>query len=280
MKVAIYKKFISKTKIYIKSWRIVELPIVKKIRDEMNVHEDINDIKNYIVNAKDEKKEINVIIKDTLDLIKKGKKYLIELRKARKRDRDEFNERKKAYKNSTDMQKEMKNSQPEKDKKRLKELEVLISDEKKNKKENEERLENKEFNLEKYEYNDILDQSIANEFNKLKISYNTKIKPKTFNKYYHKFADKFYDDKHWDREVYKSLKNVNNSSEDALYKYNLERKEIENRMPKNKNVINKLKRGLNMVEPDMDELKIRDLIQKKKNKDIKIRAKIKNEKNI
>ena len=47
-------------------------------------------------------------------------------------------------------------------------------------------------------------------------------------------------------------------------------------MPKNKNVINKLKRGLNMVEPDMDELNIRDLIQKKKNKDIKIRAKIKN----
>ena len=51
-------------------------------------------------------------------------------------------------------------------------------------------------------------------------------------------------------------------------------------MPKNNNVINKLKRGLNMVEPDMDELNIRDLIQK--NKDIKIRAKIKdeNEKNI
>ena len=68
----------------------------------MNVHEDINDIKNYIVNAKDEKKEINVIIKDTLniryDLIKKGKKYLVELRKARKRDRDEFNERKKHIK--------------------------------------------------------------------------------------------------------------------------------------------------------------------------------------
>ena len=85
MKVAIYKKFISKTKIYIKSWRIVELPIVKKIRDEMNVHEDINDIKNYIVNAKDEKKEINVIIKDTLDLIKKGKKYLVGLRKAIKK---------------------------------------------------------------------------------------------------------------------------------------------------------------------------------------------------
>ena len=49
-------------------------------------------------------------------------------------------------------------------------------------------------------------------------------------------------------------------------------------MPKNKNVINKLKRGLNMVEPDMDELNIRNLIQKKKNKDIKIRAKMKNEK--
>ena len=174
------------------------------------------------------------------------------------------------------MQKEMKNSQSEKDKKRLKELEILISDEKKNKKENEERLENKEFNLEKYEYNDILDQSIANDFNKLKISYNTKIKPKSFNKYYHKFADKFYDDKHWNREVYITLKNRNNSSEDALYKYNLERKEIENKMPKNNNVINKLKRGLNMVEPDMDELNIRDLIQKKKNKDIKIRAKIKN----
>ena len=64
----------------------------------MNVHEDMKDIKNYIVNAKDEKKEINVIIKDTLDLIKKGKKYLVELRKARKRDRDEFNERKKHIK--------------------------------------------------------------------------------------------------------------------------------------------------------------------------------------
>ena len=51
------------------------------------------------------------------------------MRKARKRDRNEFNERKKAYKNSTDMQKEMKNSQSEKDKKRLKELEILISDE-------------------------------------------------------------------------------------------------------------------------------------------------------
>ena len=67
-------------------------------------------------------------------MIKKGKKYLVGLRKARKRDRDEFNERKKAYKNSIDMQKKMKNSQSEKDKKRLKELEVLISDEKKNKK--------------------------------------------------------------------------------------------------------------------------------------------------
>ena len=50
----------------------------------MNVHEDMKDIKNYTVNAKDEKKEINVIIKDTLDLIKKGKKYLVELRNARK----------------------------------------------------------------------------------------------------------------------------------------------------------------------------------------------------
>ena len=57
------------------------------------------------------------------------------------------------------MQKEMKNSQSEKDKKRLKELEVLISDEIKNKKENEERLENKEFDLEKCEYSDIRDQS-------------------------------------------------------------------------------------------------------------------------
>jgi len=157
----------------------------------------------------------------------------------------------------------------------LKELEVLISDEKKNKKENEERLENKEFNLEKYEYNDILDQSIANDFNKLKISYNTKIKPKTFNKYYHKFADKFYDDKNWDREVYKTLKNKNNSSEEALYKYNVERKEIENRMPKNKNVINKLKRGLNMVELDMDELNIRTLIQKRKIKISKYEQKLK-----
>ena len=56
---------------------------------------------------------------------------------------------KKAYKNSTDMQKEMKNSQSEKDKKRLKELEILISDEKKYTKENDERLENKEVDLEK-----------------------------------------------------------------------------------------------------------------------------------
>ena len=32
-----------------------------------------------------------------------------------------------------------------------------------------------------------------------------------------------------------------------------------------------------MVEPDMDELNMRNLIQKKKNKDIKIRAKMKNE---
>ena len=48
MKVAIYKKFISKTKIYIKSWRIVELPIAKNIRDEMNVHEDMKDIKNIL----------------------------------------------------------------------------------------------------------------------------------------------------------------------------------------------------------------------------------------
>ena len=108
----------------------------------------------------------------------------------------------------------------------------------------------------------------------MKISYNTKIKPKSFTKNYHKFQK---NDKHWDREVYGTIKNRNNRSEDALYKYNLERKEIENRMPKNKNVINKLKRGLNMVEPDMDELNIRNLIQKKKNKDIKIRAKIKNE---
>ena len=44
----------------------------KKIRDEMNIHEYMKDVKNYIVNAKDEKKEINVIIKDTLDIIKKG----------------------------------------------------------------------------------------------------------------------------------------------------------------------------------------------------------------
>ena len=80
-----------------------------------------------------------------------------------------------------------------------------------------------------------------------------------------------------DIEVYITLKNRNNRHEDALYKYNLERKEIENRMVKYNNVINKLKRGLNMVEPDMDELNIRDLIQKKKNKDIKIRAKMKNE---
>ena len=43
----------------------------KKITDEMNVHDDMKDIKNYIVNTKDEKKERNVIIKDTLDLIKK-----------------------------------------------------------------------------------------------------------------------------------------------------------------------------------------------------------------
>ena len=35
-------------------------------------------------------------------------------------------------------------------------------------------------------------------------------------------------------------------------------------MPKNNNAINKLKRGLNMVEPDMDDLNIRNLIQKKK----------------
>ena len=74
MKVATYKKFISKTKIYIKSWRTVELPIVKKIRDELNVQEHTKDVKNHIVNAKDKKKEINVIIKDILDLIKKGKK--------------------------------------------------------------------------------------------------------------------------------------------------------------------------------------------------------------
>ena len=53
----------------------------------MNVHEDMKDVKNYIVNAKDEKKEINVIIKDTLYLIKKGKKYLIELKKQEKRQR-------------------------------------------------------------------------------------------------------------------------------------------------------------------------------------------------
>ena len=98
MKVATYKKFILKTKIYIKSWRVVEVPIIIKIRDEMNVHEDMKDIKNYIVNAKDEKKYINVIIKDTLDLIKKGKKDLVELRKAIKRDRDEINERKKHIK--------------------------------------------------------------------------------------------------------------------------------------------------------------------------------------
>ena len=56
MKLVTYKKFISKTKIYIKSWRIVELPIVKKIRDAMNVHEHMNDVKNYNVNAKYEKK--------------------------------------------------------------------------------------------------------------------------------------------------------------------------------------------------------------------------------
>ena len=49
----------------------------KKIRDEMSVHEDMKDVKNYIVNAKDEKKEINVIIKDTLDLIKKVKNILL-----------------------------------------------------------------------------------------------------------------------------------------------------------------------------------------------------------
>ena len=138
------------------------------------------------------------------------------------------------------MQKEMKNSQSERDKKRLKELEVLISDKKKNKKENEERLENKEFDLEKYEYSDIRDQSIANDFDKLKISYNTKIKPKSFTKYYHKFGDKFDNDKHWDGEVYSTLKYRNNRSEDALYKYNLERKEIKNSMVKNNNVINKL----------------------------------------
>ena len=80
-----------------------------------------------------------------------------------------------------------------------------------------------------------------------------------------------------DREVYRTLKNRNNRSEDALHKCNLERKDTENRMPKNNNVINKLKRGLNMVEPDMDELNIRNLIQKKKNKNIKMRAKMKNE---
>ena len=51
----------------------------------MKVHEDMKVVKNYIVNAKDEKKEINVIIKDTLDLIKKGKKYLVGLRKAIKK---------------------------------------------------------------------------------------------------------------------------------------------------------------------------------------------------
>ena len=28
----------------------------KKIRDEMNIHEDMKDVKNYIVNAKDENK--------------------------------------------------------------------------------------------------------------------------------------------------------------------------------------------------------------------------------
>ena len=41
---------------------------------------------------------------------------------------------------------------------------------KKYKKENDERLENKEFDVEKYEYSDIRDQSIANDFDKLKIS--------------------------------------------------------------------------------------------------------------
>ena len=61
------------------------------------------------------------------------------------------------------------------------------------------------------------------------MSYNTKIKPKSFTKYYHKFGDKFDNDKHMDREVYRTLKNRNNRSEDALYKHNLERKEIENR---------------------------------------------------
>ena len=109
----------------------------------------------------------------------------------------------------------------------------------------------------------------------MKISYNTKIVPKSFTKHYHKVGDKFDNDKHWDREVYRTLKNRNNSSEEALYKYNLERKEIENRMPKNNNVINKLKRGLNMVEPDMDELNIRNLIQKKKIKISKYEQKIK-----
>ena len=129
----------------------------------------------------------------------------------------------------------------------------------------------------KYEYNDIREQPIANDFDKLKISYNTKIKPKSFTKCYHKFGDKFDNEKHWDREVYRTLKNRNNHSEDALYKYNLERKEIENRMVKNNNIIEKLKRGLNMAELDMDELNTRNLIQKKKNKDIKIREKMKNE---
>ena len=100
----------------------------------------------------------------------------------------------------------------------------MISDEKKYKKENDEILENNEFHLKKYEYSDIRDQSIANDFDKLKTSYNTKIKPKSFTKYYHKFGDKFANDKHLDGEVYRTLKNGNNRSEYALYKYNLEMK--------------------------------------------------------
>ena len=150
----------------------------------------------------------------------------------------------------------MKNSNSEKDKKRLKELETLISDEKSIRNKMMKDLKTKNLI---WENMNIAIQE--NDFDKLKISYYTKIKPISFTKYYHKFGDKFDNDKHWDIEVYSTLKYRNNRSEDALYKYNLERKEIENRMPKNNNVINKLKRGLNMVEPDMDELNIRNLIQ-------------------
>ena len=70
----------------------------------------------------------------------------------------------------------------------------------------------------------------------------------------------------------------NNRSEDALYKYNLERKEIENKLNKNNmnnnNAINKLNRNFNV------EWNINELIQKRKIKiskyEQKLKTKIKN----